>query len=166
MIDPKTGLAIASTALDVIGAGRDDAAEAQRRIEALIAQRQALQAHWNDQLMALGQRASEQGDDRMKYAGHVANTQALLPLMDRGFSAITQRFAQGPAQFGQVGAQNAGMQASNSHYQPGRNPSINAYGNDLSAIRQRFMTRPVFDDDEERRRLAAAGPTAGWRNQR
>lgn len=162
MIDPATGLAIAGMASDFLGGQQDDQADQQQRIQDMIARRQAMQEHWNEMLMEMGQRASEQGDERAMNRGRVAGREALLPLMDRGFTGITQRFAQGPAVFGQVGAQNRAMQTSSANYRPGQNPSINAYGNDLEAIRQRFAQRPVFDNDEERRRLAARGPVGGW----
>lgn len=149
--------------LDFLGGRQEDQADQMARIQDMIERRKALQAHWNSQLMDLGQRNSEQGDERLRSAVPIAGAQAMAPLLDRGFSAITSRFAQGPGVFGQVGQQNRSMQAANANYQPGQNPSINQYGADLESIKRRFMERPIFDNDEWRRGVVRGGPSGGMR---
>jgi hypothetical protein len=79
------------------------------------------------------------GDTNASKGASLASRNAMLPLIDRGFSGLTARFAQGPGTFGNVGNQNRQIAASAAAYQPGQNPSINTLGNEWQGVLNRFL---------------------------
>lgn len=116
---------------------------------------------WREFLLNLQQQRSEQGDSRARTSASLSSKQAMLPLVDRGFSGLQQRYGQGPAAFGQVGAQNRDMQAGAAAYQPGQNPSINQLGTDWGKVQERFQSEPADPMDANKadawQRVLASG---------
>lgn len=151
-MDPATALALAKIGTDTIG-GAFAAGEQRELSEMDMAQQ------WRQFLLSLGQRASEQQDARGETAARMSSRQAVLPLMDQGFTGLQARFAQGPANFGQTGEFNRQMQNVGANYQPGQNPSMAQYGADLEMLKNRFMERPQFASPEWNRGLAE---NPGW----
>lgn len=143
-------------ALDTLGGGLG-AGEQREMDQAGLAQR------WQELLLNLAQRQSEQGDERGRTAAGIAQRQAMLPLMDQAFSGLQARFAQGPARFGQSGAQNSAAQAAAAGYQPGQNRSMAQYGADLELLKDRFMGTPTMGSDAYINQLAQ---NRGWSTDR
>ena len=145
-------LAIGQLGSNIIGGGMA-AGERKQKSQAELAQ------EWQQYLLGLAQRNSEQGDERGKFAARLGGTIAMQPLADQGFTALQNRFRQGPATFGQTGAQNMQTQSQNAAYTPGQNPSMQNYAATLDMLQNRFLTRPVYDNDEWRRQMAG---NRGW----
>lgn len=130
-------LGVAKLGLDFLGGGLgggEDRAEARRERE----------QRWREQLMQMAQRQSEQMDQRGITAGRLSSVQAMQPLADRAFTGLQARFGQGPAVFGETGAQNRHMQNVTANYRPGQNSSMQQYGADLEMLKRRFMERPTL----------------------
>lgn len=148
-------LAAGKFAIDTVGSalGADEQREMQKA---------QMKQQWEMFLANLNQQRSEQDDARGRTAMSLASRQAMLPLVDRGFTALQQRFAQGPATFGETGAQNKTMQMNAANYQPGQNKTIQDLGANWQMLANRFnATQPaltgggIVDDtkDEGRPRL-------------
>lgn len=126
------GIPIAAAAADTLG-GLFENQSADRRAQ----QDRAMQ--WRQFLAQFQNQLGQQNDERAQFGTRIAGAQALNPLTDRAFSMIQARLGMGPATLGQTGARNRALQSTAANYQPGQNPSMNRYGNELGTLRDRFM---------------------------
>jgi hypothetical protein len=152
-----TTLSGLTTVLDSVMGGLGGGEDREQRARELEAQRAMF-------LQSLNQRREEQGDERGRTAWGMSSEIANLPLRDRAFSHIQNRFALGPASFGGVGAQNDQLRDHAASWQPGRNPSINQLEADWRMLHNRFMATPARLVDPQSQEYARYVGTGGYRS--